>query len=421
MLLNLLKWVQSKIKIIISMFRNGLILNFTLLLATLWLGSCSKSGGNDTEPTPSQSDVDAALMKEHFGGNIDLDRLAAYANQTVPFYITKRNGVVASNAKATLGRVLFYDKNLSANNTIACASCHQQSAAFGDVNQVSIGVNGTTGRHSMRLVNAAFSAETRFFWDERATSLENQTTKPIQDHKEMGFSGQDGDPNLNDLLIKLKAIEYYQVLFKFAYGDTEITESRLQECLASFIRSIQSFDSKYDAGRANAPNDGAPFANFTALENQGKNLFLAPPQLDANGARIGGGAGCGGCHRAPEFDIIPNSGNNGVIGIIGGGIDYTITRSPSIRDVVKVDGTSNGAFMHNGFTNQLLGVVNHYNQIPIANVNGNSNLDPKLRPQGNPQNLQLTQTEKDALVAFMRTLSGTNLYTDPKWSNPFVK
>jgi cytochrome c peroxidase len=403
------------------MSRNSLIFNYGMLLVIL-LGSCNKKSGNDTTlPTPSQETVDANILAEFFGSNIDLKNLANYANQTVPFYITKRNGTVASNAKATLGRVLFYDKNLSSNNTVSCASCHQQSSAFGDPNLTSTGVNGTTGRHSMRLINTAFSAETRFFWDERATSLENQTTKPIQDHKEMGYSGQDGDQNLNDLLTKLKAISYYQVLFKSAYGDTDITEARLQESLASFIRSIQSFDSKYDAGRINAPNDGAPFANFTALENQGKNLFLAPPQLDANGMRIGGGAGCGGCHRAPEFDIIPNSGNNGVIGIIGGGTDYTVTRSPSIRDVVKVDGSSNGAFMHNGFTNQLLGVVNHYNQIPIASVTGNSNLDPKLRPQGNPQNLQLTTTEKDALVAFMQTLSGTNVYTDKKWSNPFIK
>jgi cytochrome c peroxidase len=385
------------------------------VLAMVLLGTSCRSSSDTTNIVD-----DEAILQKYFGTNINLSSLPNYANQSVPNYISRRNGFVTSNAKAILGRVLFYDKNLSVDNTVSCASCHQQAFAFSDPNLTSTGVNGQTGRHSMRLINAAFSLENKFFWDERASSLENQTTRPIQDHAEMGFSGQNGDPSLNDLLIKLQGIEYYQVLFKSVYGDTQVTELRLQECLASFVRSIQSFDSKFDIGRASAPNDGAPFANFTPQENQGKNLFLAPPQLDANGVRIGGGAGCGGCHRAPEFDIDPNSRNNGVIGVINGGTDFSITRSPTIRDVVKQDGTPNGVFMHNGFTNQLIGVVNHYNQLPQNSVTGNTNLDPRLRPQGNPQNLQLTQAEKDALVAFMRTLSGSNVYTDTKWSNPFL-
>ena len=77
---------------------------------------------------------------------------------------------------------LFYDKNLSIDNSISCASCHQQAAAFGDLATVSTGVDGVTGRHSMRLAYARFGNEDRFFWDERAPSLEAQTTQPIQDH-----------------------------------------------------------------------------------------------------------------------------------------------------------------------------------------------------------------------------------------------
>jgi len=95
---------------------------------------------------------------------------------------------------ATLGRVLFYDKQLSANGAIACASCHKQEFAFSDTAQQSVGLNGgLTGRHSMRLVNSRFADEVRFFWDERASSLEDQTTQPIQDHVEMGFSGENGN------------------------------------------------------------------------------------------------------------------------------------------------------------------------------------------------------------------------------------
>ena len=242
-----------------------------------------------------------------------------------------------------MGRVLFYDKNLSANNTISCSSCHQQANAFGDTNVASIGVNGTTGRHAMRLINARFANENKFFWDERAASLEIQTTQPIRNHTEMGYSGTSGDEDFSNLVTKLSGIGYYKELFKFVYGTEDITENKIQLALAQFVRSIQSFDSKYDVGRALAANDGQPFSNFTNQENQGKQLFLAPPQFDATGNRTGGGLGCAGCHAAPEFDIAPNSGNNGIIGVLNGtGIDITNTRAPSLRDIVKTDGTLNG-------------------------------------------------------------------------------
>ncbi|MCA4898579.1 MAG: cytochrome-c peroxidase [Bacteroidota bacterium] len=372
-----------------------------------------------SDPTEVTSNEEKKIISETFGSNINLDQLPNYASQTVPGYITRNNtgGSAIVNEKALIGRVLFYDKNLSTSNTVACSSCHRQSHAFSDASIASTGVNGTTGRHSMRLVNARFAAEARFFWDERAATLEAQTTQPIQDHAEMGFSGQNGGPALADLLIKLKSKEYYQVLFRKAYNNTDITEAKLQECLAQFVRSIQSFDSKYDAGRAAAPNDGAPFANFSAQENQGKNLFLQPPQFAGGGLRTGGGAGCGGCHRAPEFDIDPNSRNNGLITKIGGGTDVAVTRAPTLRDVMRADGTLNGPLMHTG-AQDVAGMINHYNSGVTAA--GNTNLDPRLRPGGSVQNLQLTQAEKDALVAFLKTLSGQQVYTDARWSNPFV-
>lgn len=218
---------------------------------------------------------------------------------------------------------MIFQKN---NNSVACASCHQQQFAFGDQLVPSKGVQGgTTGRHSMRLINTRFSNELRFFWDERAPSLELQTTQPIKDHAEMGFSGQNGRPVFSALITKLQNIGYYKELFQFVYGDQVITEVRLQECLSQFIRSIQSFDSKYDAGRSLVGNDGQPFPNFTQQENQGKQLFLAPPQFGPGGIRTGGGAGCAGCHRPPEFDIDPNSRNNGITATITGGVqDFPI-------------------------------------------------------------------------------------------------
>ncbi|MDI1316591.1 cytochrome c peroxidase [Flavobacterium sp.] len=383
-----------------------------VLLPALWSCSSSDSGSNYIDPY--------ANVKVTFGTTIDVDNLANYANQNIPSYITKDNttGNPITNKGATLGRVLFYDKNLSATNTVSYATCHQQANAFSDANVASIGVNGTTGRHAMRLINTRFAVENKFFWDERAATLELQTTQPIQNHSEMGFSGTSGDEGFSGLVTKLNQIAYYKELFKFVYGSEEITENKIQLALAQFIRSIQSFDSKYDTGRAQVANDGQLFPNFTAQENQGKNLFLSPPVFDATGNRIAGGVGCAGCHAAPEFDIAPNSGNNGIIGVLNGtGIDITNTRAPSLRDLVKLDGTLNGPLMHTGFFTSLQMAIGHYGTINIAP--GNTNLDPKLRPNGFGQQLHFTAAEINSLIAFLKTLSGSNVYTDAKWGNPF--
>ncbi|MBA4303058.1 MAG: cytochrome-c peroxidase [Sphingobacteriaceae bacterium] len=345
--------------------------------------------------------------------SIDLDNLYPYSSQTVPAYITKNNtpaNNAINNRGATLGRVLFYDKQLSLNGQIACASCHLQAYAFSDTAVRSRGFdNGLTSRHSMRLVNARFGTSPRFFWDERALTLEAQTTQPIQDHLEMGFSGTNGQPGIDSLLRRLASLPRYQTLFPFVFGDGQITETRLQQTLAQFVRSIQSFDSKYDIGRAQVNNDAAPFPNFTADENAGKALFLAPPPA--------GGAGCQGCHRAPEFDIDPNSQNNGIIGRAGGaaGVELNNTRAPSLRNLTNTSGQLNGPLMHTGQFSNLEQVINHYNLVPQQA--GNSNLDPRLAGPGG--NLQLTPTQRIQLVAFLRTLSGTDVYTNPRWSDPF--
>lgn len=355
-----------------------------------------------------------------FGSKLNLNNLYNYANQTIPIYITKNNvgGNPITDKGATLGRVLFYDKNLSSNNAISCSTCHNQAKGFADVNTASIGINGTTTRHSMRLINTRFANETKFFWDERATSLENQTTQPIQNHIEMGYSGTNGDGTMATVIAKLQNISYYKELFQFVYGSEVITETKIQLALAQFVRSIQSFDSRYDAGRALAANDGQNFTNFTQQENQGKNLYLTPPIFDATSNRTGGGIGCATCHAAPEFDIDPNSRNNGIIGNLGlPGIDITNTRAPSLRDLVDPAGNPNGPMMHTGVFTTLNTVIGHYGTINIAP--GNTNLDPRLRPNGIGQKLNVNATEVQAVIAFLKTLSGNNVYTDPKWSSPF--
>ena len=343
-------------------------------------------------------------------GIIDLANPENFANQDFPNYInddnTPNNNPI-TDAGATLGKVLFYDTKLSVDNTVACATCHQQQFAFGDPDVLSTGVNGLTGRHSMRLINARFGNEENFFWDERANSLEEQTTQPIQDHVEMGFSGEAGAPTIDSLINKLNQVDYYPILFENVFGDPTITEDRMQLVIAQFIRSIQSFDSRFDDGLAQTGNEDANFPNFTTQENLGKQLFFTNQNNN--------GAGCERCHRSPEFDIRGNTNNNGVIGVANdpNGVDLTNTRSPSLRDVVGPTGVENGPFMHDGSLATLLDVVDHYDFIPPT-----PNLDNRLGGN-NGQNLNLTQAEKEALVAFMGTLTGSNVYTDERYSNPF--
>ena len=389
------------------------------LTSLLFLGSSmiifSCSNTSESISTDTYPNVVAT-----FTGKIDLNNLSNYANQSKPAYITKDNssGNPITDKGATLGRVLFYDKNLSSNTTISCASCHIQSNAFGDNTVASTGVNGTTTRHTMRLINSRFSNETKFFWDERATTLEVQTSEPIKNHIEMGFSGTSGDGSITTLIAKLQGIGYYKELFKYVYGSEEITENKLQLALAQFIRSIQSFDSKYDSGRGLVQNDNQAFPNFTTQENQGKNLFLTPPIFDASGVRTSGGFGCAGCHAPPEFDIDPNTKNNGIIGVLNGtGIDITNTKAPSLRDLLNANGVPNGPMMHTGGFTTLQNVIGHYGTITIAPRN--TNLDPRLVPNGFGQQLNITAAEVNAVTAFIKTLTGTNVYIDPKWSNPF--
>ncbi len=364
-----------------------------------------------------------AAIKLAFGTNIDPANLENYANQDKPAYILKNNlgNNPITDKNATLGRVLFYDKNLSINNTISCSSCHKQNFAFGDTAVVSAGVEGgLTIRHSMRLINTRFANEAKFFWNERAANLNIQTTMPIVDHLEMGFSGQNGRGNFVTLTSKLSTINYYKELFKFTFGDTVVTENRIQNALTSFVSSIQSFDSKYDIGRAQVNNDNQPFPNFTPAENQGKTLFMTAPVFNAAGLRTTGGLGCNACHNAPEFDIDPNTLNNGIIGIANSanGFDITNTRAPSLRDLTNAAGAINTPMMHTGVLRSLRAVINHYNTI---NLNPrNTNLDQRLRPGGNGQNLNVTEAEIAAVVAFMQTLGGNNVYVNKKWSNPFL-
>ncbi|MEM8946773.1 MAG: cytochrome c peroxidase [Planctomycetota bacterium] len=296
---------------------------------------------------------------------------------------------------ATLGRVLFYDNRLSHNDSISCSSCHKQENGFSDPEQFSVGFEGgLTGRHSMGLSNAKFYNNGRFFWDERADTLEDQVLGPIQDSVEMGT-------DLNQLREELAATEFYPTLFANAYdGSTEITNDKVANALAQFVRSMASYQSKFDTARAQG-EVGSPAFNsqLTALERQGSALFH--------------GAGkCSQCHGTDAHigDAPRNIGldltNDADVGVVNGRF-----KVPSLRNIGVRDG-----FMHDGRFDTLEAVIDFYS----TGIQDNPNLDNRLQVNGNPIQFNFTQNEKDALIAYLNALTDDTFLTSELFSDPFV-
>jgi cytochrome c peroxidase len=382
------------------------MLRISFFFSLVILISCQKDDA--TTPPPPEPDPVAEVL------NLPATPYN-YSNPALPFYLqtppvqaqlnTPPNNPV-TNWGATLGRVLFYDKNLSVNNTIACASCHKQASAFSDPVPLSKGFNGGfTGRNSMTLVNAMYYPNGRFFWDQRAATLEEQTLMPIQDHVEMGMT-------LPALEQKLQNLSYYPVLFNRAFGNSTVTSNRISLALSQFVRSIVSYESKYDEGRRTFPPGQPPppnavFPNFTLQENRGKEIFLSP---------LGG---CVPCHGTETFTA-PLEKNNGLDAITTDRGFGAVTNNMAQDGLFKVSSLRNveltAPFMHDGRFETLEQVVEHYN----SGVQNHPNLSPQLRlPNGNPRLLNLSPQDKAALVAFLKTLTDTRMVTDVKYSNPF--
>lgn len=339
-----------------------------------------------------------------------------YANITQPAYLNAPNIIGQVNTPATnpitdngatLGRVLFYDKNLSLNNTISCASCHKQANAFSDTATKSKGfTGGLTGRNSMSLVDAKYYPNGTYFWDQRAATLEDQVLTPIQDLVEMGMT-------LSQLETRLRGLAYYPPLFAKAFnGDTAITSNKISKALSQFVRSIVSYQSKYDAGRSTLPAAPAPppnavFPNFTAQENRGKELFLTPA------------IGCAACHGSETFTA-PTEKNNGIdMATVDRGFG-AVANNATLDATFKVTSLRNveltAPYMHDGRFATLEQVIEHYS----SGVRNHPNLSPQLKlPNGQPRLLNLTAEDKAALAAFLKTLTDRTVATDIKYSNPF--
>lgn len=294
-----------------------------------------------------------------------------------------------TDAGATLGRVLFYEPRLSVNDRESCGSCHKQAFGFADTARFSRGFAGAlTARHSMGLANARFYQLGKFFWDQRAATLEDQTLQPIQDANEMGN-------NLADVVTKLRLTTYYQPLFQAAFGSPEITSDKISRAIAQFVRSMVSTNARLDSA-FNA--DGTPnFSGFTDEERLGRDVFINK-------------GNCAACHvsNAVVSDAPHSIGLDATITDIGDGSGRF--KSPSLRNVAI-----RPPYMHDGRFQTLEQVVDFYDT-GVQNVDG---LDSRLRTSTGPKRLNLTAEERAALVAYMRTFTDNVFVTAPRFANPF--
>ena len=279
-----------------------------------------------------------------------------------------------TDAKIRLGAQLYFDTRLSADNTISCATCHDPTTAWANHNPTDTGIKGQVGgRNSGTIIDSAYM--TFQFWDGRAGSLEEQALGPIHNPIEMGET-------LENVVRKLNAIPGYREQFQQVFG-TDVTTDGIAKAIASFERTIVSGPS--------------PFDRYIAGDKK------AMSAAAIRGMEIFNGKGhCSPCHSGPMFS--DQSFHN-----IGVGMDAAepnvgreaITKDPNDRGKFKTPGLRNVAlthpYLHTGMEKTLMDVVEFYNRGGIKNPN----LDPMMLP------LNLTQGEKEALVAFMEALTGT--------------
>ena len=371
---------------------------------------CQKKVEGDTVPPPGGGINGPKLPPTPFEYSFANARVPAHIRDFINSHPEIDNNPASNpitNHGATLGRVLFYDKALSVNNTIACASCHHQDKAFTDGVDLSKGFDGgVTRRNSMPTVNVRFFKEKKMFWDLRAPNLEAQSLAPITDHIEMGM------PSLAALETKLKTIPYYPNLFKNAFGTGEIDGDRISRALSQFMRSIVSFNSKYDQGLENN------FANFTAQELAGKQLLTRLNCVECHSDLINVAT-----KKEPTFIIVENSGvntgngannaldinysDNGIGEKTGLAKDMGTFKMPSLRNVALT-----APYMHDGRFQTLEQVLDHYQ-------NGAKNHPNRGIQIPNGGYTFLTATDKAAIVAFLKTLTDQSLITDQKLSDPF--
>lgn len=334
---------------------------------------------------------------------------------TAPSYFGSFNERIPEDNPITskgfeLGRMLFYEKKLSGDNSMSCASCHQQNKAFTDGKAFSAGIDGETGEvSSMSLVNLLWAEH--FTWNGKMESVEDQSTEPIRNPIEMHETFDNAIQKLEDA--------GYNTLFQEAFETDEITEELIGKALAQFQRALISSNSKYDQYLR---GEYEP----TQSERRGEQLFFTHP---IPGQLRGGN--CGDCHLGPltsgaidGFQGFHNNGldNNenmdkGLMVVTGDPKDKGRFKTPSLRNIALT-----APYMHDGRFETLEEVIEHYdngihqsNTLDILIIEGsNENQVSGERPQ-----LFLTEQEKEDILAFLHMLTDEEFINNPQFSNPF--
>lgn len=296
-----------------------------------------------------------------------------------------------------LGRKLFYEKRLSRDNSIACASCHLQEDAFSDPNAASIGIDGLTGnRNAMAIVNLAWVKD--FFWDGRSKSLEEQALLPVIDPIEM-------HETWTNAVSKLQEDEDYPTMFEQAFGTSEIDSLLAVKAIAQFERSMVSGNSRYDQFLRGE-------ISLTAQEIAGLQLFRTEGPVDG----IPNGADCFHCHVEPMFtdNAFHNNGldenssaDEGLYNVTGNDVDRAKFRTPTLRNIAYT-----APYMHDGRFATLEEVIAHYN----SGGHASPTVDPLMKYIG--EGMQLTEEDQQNLIAFLKALSDEEFINNPAYSDP---
>ena len=299
-----------------------------------------------------------------------------------------------SPASVRLGRWLFYDTRLSADNTLACASCHKPEYAFSEPTPVSTGIRGQKGtRKAPTFINKAVTLAPHFFWDGRASSLEDQVLGPIANPIEMG--------NTHEAMIDtLSRVQGYKPYFKEAFGAEEITKERVAQAIADYERTRVSGNSPYDRWRFNREKDAV-----SAAAKRGHDLFFDT-------------AGCVTVPHRQQLQRQPVPQPRRRLGSADEDVQRTRgdsrsrrsprTAAPSRRRCCATS-ASIAPYMHDGSIATLREVVELYNKGGIPNPNLTRG---RIKPLG------LKDEDVDAIVAFLQSLDGEGYQDTPPTSFP---
>ncbi|MCC6410813.1 MAG: c-type cytochrome [Saprospiraceae bacterium] len=387
---------------------------FLLALCSLLVLSCKKSDDPWRTNFDHYTPEDYALISEY----LNLPE-TPYSYNIEPVRHLAIFGIIPTQQDAdmvTLGRVLFYDKSLSSTGTISCASCHHQEYAFGDNKSHSLGVNDRASKRNSMALGAVINFTpyydvttngpnaTRFFWDNRAGTAMEQIREAMNNPDEM-------DMNPHQITASVQAKPYYRPLFEKAFVGGAITEENIVTSIRSYVNALFSGNSRFDQAWINTdkvklePLGLNPFKDFTQQENHGKSLYMI---------------NCAVCHGPTAANPLVSSGSNGLdlqpvdLGI--GGVngltkDMGVFKNPPLRNIAQT-----APYMHDGRFATLEEVVDHYS----SGIKAHENLHFLLRePDGNPKQMHFTQEEKEAIVAFLHTLTDQEFLTAVKYADPF--